>query len=208
MNFKYIATFIGGGIVGAAVTWYITKNKYEQFSENDKKEIDELRKMYRSKMSELASKNMTKPEPTEIYTPNEDTTSQESTRDPELIKYDKILAETKYKYRDKYDRQEEGGEESMPSENITIIDSGEYMSYNGYEKRNLVLYRDEILADEVTDDISLIEDSIGQEAVNILKNERPEAIYVRNEEAQTEYEVTWDNRTYGEVTGIYIKDDD
>lgn len=190
MDSKNILVFLGGATIGSLISWYFTKNKYENMATT---EINEMREFYNTKQKELSQKNKEKP-PIE-----------------RLVDFPEITPEEKEKYEtiiktEKYD-DEERREETMIEKNISFIDSDEFDSYNGYEKTNLVLYSDDILADELSDDIYLIDDSIGVEAAEFLRNDRPEVIYVRNEENKTEYEVTWDGRSYGEVTGIFIKDD-
>lgn len=195
MNKTNILIFGAGLGIGAFSSWYFIKKKYEKLARN---EISEMRAFYKKKQEELSQKNKTKP-PIEEVSLKQVYTENPEIRNVDIKRLNQIAEENKYK------------EEEVPDtvgDSILMIDDGEFASYNGYEKVNLVLYSDDVLADEVSDDIHLIEDTIGNEAAEILKNERPEAIYIRNEETRTEYEVTWDNRTYGEVTGIFIKDDD
>lgn len=188
MDNKNILMFLGGAVIGSLISWYFTKNKYETMATT---EINEMRDFYKNKQKELSQMNKEKP-------PIENLIDVEI--DPEeKQKYETIITTEKY--------DDEGRDESLKENNISFIDVAEFDSYNGYEKSNLVLYSDDILADELSDDIYLIDDSIGVEAAELLRNDRPEVIYIRNEENKTEYEVTWDNRSYGEVTGIFIKDD-
>lgn len=108
------------------------------------------------------------------------------------------------------EESEPTGEENIsPNDDIIeFIDDGEFASMNGYEKVNLVLYEDDVLANEMSDDIVLVEDTVGQQAIDDFKHYNPEAFYVRNNQLMTEYEITRDHRTYEEVTGIPIREYD
>ena len=108
------------------------------------------------------------------------------------------------------EESEPTGEENIsPNDDvIEFIDDSEFASMNGYEKVNLVLYEDDVLANEMSDDIVLVEDTVGQQAIDDFKHYNPEAFYVRNNQLMTEYEITRDHRTYEEVTGIPIREYD
>lgn len=187
MRYKNLLIFAGGAIAGSLTAWFLTKKKYENISRS---EIATMRELYRKKNEDLAKKARVKESP-EYY----------------INEIEKSDVET---IRRRYDTQSEP--ENLPEEEtgeFVFIDEEDFLSMNGYDKVDLVLYKDDILAKETDgDEIVLAEETIGQEAVDNLKEYQPEAIYVRNEFTKTEYEVTRDNRTYGEVTGIYIKEYD
>lgn len=195
MNKTNLLIFGAGLSIGAFSSWCFTKKKYEKIAQE---EISEMRSFYKKKQEELSEKNKTKP-PIEDISQREFYEEKPEIHNIDIRKLNQIVEENGY---------EEKEVSHTVGDSIIMIDDGEFASYNGYEKLNLVLYSDDVLADEVSDDIYLIDDTIGLDAADILKLDRPEAVYVRNEETQTEYEVTWDNRTYGEVTGIFMKDDD
>lgn len=189
MQYKNLLIFVGGAAAGSLAAWFLTKKKYENIS---KSEIATMREVYKKKNEDLAKKARVK-EPPEYYI-------NENKKEEDL---------TAEEIRQIYDTQTVDEENSPEEENgeFIYIDDSEFISMNGYDKVNLVLYSDDILAKETDgDEIVLVEDTIGQEAVDNLREYMPEAIYVRNEATKTEYEVTRDSRTYGEVTGIYIKE--
>lgn len=192
MQHKNVLIFMGGALTGGIVSWYYTKKKYEEISRS---EIATMRELYRKKNEDLAIKARVKPDPEYLV--------NEIEKQADRIQYNKIVVDNSYVPSDDGDDDLEHSDETL-----TFIDSDEFLSMNGYDKVNLVLYRDEVLAREIDDEIVLSEDTIGQEAIDNLKEYKPEAVYVRNEETKTEYEVTRDDRTYGEVTGIYMKEYD
>ena len=189
--------FIGGAVTGSLVSWYFTKKKYETLAEN---EIAKMREGYRQKNKELAERARIKPDISEVV------------KDQITIhKEDADLAEKEKNLIAKYaEESEPTGEENIsPNDDIIdFIDYGEFASMNGYEKVNLVLYEDDVLANEMSDDIVLVEDTVGQQAIDDFKHYNPEAFYVRNNQLMTEYEITRDHRTYEEVTGIPIREYD
>lgn len=195
--YKKAFIFIGGAITGSLVSWYFTKKKYETFAEN---EIAKMREGYRQKNKELAERARIKPDISEV------------TKDRFTIHQEDVdLAEKEENLIEKYaEESEPTGEENIsPNDDIIeFIDDGDFASMNGYEKVNLVLYEDDVLANEMSDDIVLVEDTVGQQAIDDFKHYNPEAFYVRNNQLMTEYEITRDHRTYEEVTGIPIREYD
>lgn len=189
--------FIGGAVTGSLVSWYFTKKKYETLAEN---EIAKMREGYRKKNKELADRARVKPNISEVV------------NDRLTIHQDDVgLTEKEENLIAKYaEESEPTGEENIsPNDDIIeFIDDGEFASMNGYEKVNLVLYEDDVLANEISDDIVLVEDTVGQQAIDDFKHYNPEAFYVRNNQLMTEYEITRDHRTYEEVTGIPIREYD
>ena len=189
--------FIGGAVTGSLISWYFTKKKYETLAEN---EIAKMREGYRKKNKELADRARVKPNISEVV--NDRLTIHQEDVD---------LAEKEENLIAKYaEESEPTGEENIsPNDDIIeFIDDGEFASMNGYEKVNLVLYEDDVLANEISDDIVLVEDTVGQQAIDDFKHYNPEAFYVRNNQLMTEYEITRDHRTYEEVTGIPIREYD
>lgn len=189
--------FIGGAVTGSLVSWYFTKKKYETLAEN---EIAKMREGYRQKNKELAERARIKPDISEVV------------KDQITIHKDDVdLAEKEENLIAKYaEESEPTGEENIsPNDDIIeFIDDSEFASMNGYDKINLVLYEDDVLANEMSDDIVLVEDTVGQQAIDDFKHYNPEAFYVRNNQLMTEYEITRDHRTYEEVTGIPIREYD
>ena len=189
--------FIGGAITGSLVSWYFTKKKYETLAEN---EIAKMREGYRQKNKELAERARIKPDISDVV------------KDQITIHKDDVdLAEKEENLIAKYSEESEptGEENISPNDDvIEFIDDSEFASMNGYEKVNLVLYEDDVLANEMSDDIVLVEDTVGQQAIDDFKHYNPEAFYVRNNQLMTEYEITRDHRTYEEVTGIPIREYD
>lgn len=195
--YKKALIFIGGAVTGSLVSWYFTKKKYETLAED---EIAKMREGYRQKNKELAERARVKPDISEVV-------KDRLTIRPEDVDWVEKEAELVAKYAE--ESEPTGEEHISPNDDIIeFIDDGEFASMNGYEKVNLVLYEDDVLANEMSDDIVLVEDTVGQQAIDDFKHYNPEAFYVRNNQLMTEYEITRDHRTYEEVTGIPIREYD
>lgn len=186
--YKKALIFIGGAVTGSLVSWYFTKKKYETWAEE---EIAKMRDGYRRKNKELADRARVKPDISEVI---KDTLTESDDEKRLIAKYTS--------------ESEPTGEENIsPNDDvIEFIEDSDFASMNGYDKVNLVLYADDILANEMSDDIVLVEDTVGQQAIDDFKKFNPEAFYVRNNQLTTEYEITRDHRTYEEVTGIPIRE--
>lgn len=123
------------------------------------------------------------------------------------IRYDEIIK------RLRYSGQEERLEDSeeAATDNIFRIREDEYYegARNGYyDTESYTFYADGVLANSITDDIvdepAAIR-TIGLDGLteslkrSFLNCEEP--IYIRNNETYTQYEILYDDHSYGEVTG-------
>lgn len=205
MNFKYVLAFIGGGIAGYFVGQYVTNKKRRE-------EQSEMRELFRQKQNEMAGKNNVQPSPAVLN----DLMTEDIPEDELREKYKQVLS----KYRPEEDEEDEieyevliPHEEEEPEipdvilgrpENKKIISEEEYFEQNGYFKENLDYYSDDVLAEEISDDIVVVDETIGDEAYEILKTHPTETLYVRNDETRTDYEIVYNNLKYSEVTGIYV----
>ena len=205
MNFKYVLVFLGGGIAGYFVGQYVTNKKRRE-------EQSEMRELFRQKQNEIAGKNNIQPSPAVLN----DLMTEDIPEDELREKYKQVLS----KYRPTEDEEDEieyeiltphaEEEPEIPDvvpgrpENKKIISADEYFEQNGYFKENLDYYSDDVLAEEISDDIVVVDETIGDEAYDILKTRPDEALYVRNEETRTDYEIIYSKLKYSEVTGIYV----
>lgn len=83
-----------------------------------------------------------------------------------------------------------------------------YDEYSEYESTELTLYGDEVVADSVTDNVLSPEDLASALGSNWTKAELrrslelgPDVLCIRNERLSTQYEITFNDKTYEEVTG-------
>ena len=66
----------------------------------------------------------------------------------------------------------------------------------------LIYYNDGILADSDNNRIDDIESCIGYESLNHFGEYEDDSVYVRNDDAMTDYEVLLDESNYADLEGI------
>ena len=93
------------------------------------------------------------------------------------------------------------------------FESGNFES--NYDAQGLTLYADDILANSVTDEVMSESDAFVALGPNfmprklrrIFDGEETESVFVRNDKLYTQYEITFDDRPYKEVTGWVMHGD-
>lgn len=177
--------FIGGSLFGGFIVWKVLDKKYQEQYEKDLSEME----FYNERKKKLA---------------------QEEVKEEAKAETEKYIREKKTysEIAGDYPHEED---EPLPAsldeeEPFSFIDYEDFMEYDGKEKKQLILYGDDILAIYDDDEIVDAEEYIGLEAINYLKRENVDEIYIFNREKDTEFQVTKDKRGYTEVTGIYIGD--
>lgn len=185
MTYKEPLYFIAGAAVGATVAVFAVKRKYEKYA-ND--QIEECRHGYNYKLYELSQQNRNKP-------------PLETVAEPEKAKQDDIVED----YAEDDDPEEAVIAEVGPD--ISLIDDNEFAYNNRYDKQTVIIYADGTLARDDNDDVIDVSKTIGPDAYEkALHNPDPdEAVYVRNETEEMDYEIILSNKTYTEATGVFLK---
>lgn len=164
--------FAVGAAVGSVVTWKLVSDKYEAITQE---EIDAIRDMYERRYDEAIANNpvISKPDMEEYAAKamNYETESEEDEED--------YMDATKYLIT-----PEEFGEDPDNYEPVTLI---------YYEGDGTVAY-DEDTNPILTDDE--IEEYIGKDALNHFGEYAKDAVFVRNEDAQADYEILRDLGCY------------
>lgn len=200
MNFKAIAMFLSGAAIGAAVSYFFTKERIEKRAQED---ISSMEKIFKDK-----------------YAPDEDDSESENvqgdisekTPEPEKeepvaktkksINYgrfeqakQKILYNKPLKYEDSNDTKTVRRKNNMEPYIIDAAKYEELQNEDGWEAMevnfdpaandNMYFY------DNDGNEVSI--DSVGEEALRYLNNADPdEVVYVCNEEIQMIFEITFD----------------
>ena len=169
-----VIIFAAGAAIGTGVTYVLTKKKYERIAQE---EITDIRKMYQDRMDNLR-------EAEETVRENLDALQKASDSAREcLSKIDKKV--------------EQVDEKKRP----TLIDYSEFGEDENYEKVTLMFYRDKVLATDDTDEIiENVDEIVGEENLKAFDNAYEEdAIYIRNDERQTYYEILESLNDYDEI---------
>lgn len=190
MNVKYIGCFAAGAGFGALVAVMTTKRKYELLAN---KEIEEARAHYNKKLSDMSLQNRTKTDISDLVN------SVQMKHHDEPVDYSKYDTTTK-----------EEPEVIVPHEEagpvLTDISQDEFAEPNGYDKETVILYRDGVVAKADDDNLIDPDETTGTDILERIDGRTGDALYVRNESLIIDFEVTYDNRTYTEATGIYLKE--
>ena len=85
---------------------------------------------------------------------------------------------------------------------IEIIDEDIFNTNGAYEAISFTLYSNGVLADELNHIVTDPENNVGVYAIEHFNElERNNAVYVRNHETKTDFEILRDLRSYGEAVG-------
>lgn len=183
--------FTAGVILGSAVTWKLTKTKYEQLAQE---EIDSVKKMVARKTEEKAEELI-----------------EEKEREAEKKGMDKVIeaaSELRQKEHTDYaacyasehktaEDTEEGGEDTM--DKPYVIPPEEFGDIEEYDKVELTFYSDKILADDMNELVENVEETIGFESLNHFGEYEDDSVFVRNDKTKCDYEILLDERTYSEA---------
>lgn len=187
-----------GAAVGSAITALTLKNHYRRQADA---EVEGMRQAYNVRLSEMALRNRTKPMP-DIQEVAEALSVKIKTTEPDPA--------AMTNYREAFER--EATEEeianvilSNPGPVLEAITQDDFIEPNGYEKVNVIVYADGIAATEADDAILDVDDTIGVDAVPRMIRGNEEAIYIRNNDLMTDYEIVANENTYTEVTGIHVR---
>lgn len=181
-NTKNFLSFTAGAVIGSVVTWQVLKRMYNQIIQEEVKSIKEA-------FSKRYDSNIVEEEATETVIEM----SEEEKR--ELIKQEK----EKYIEKVANSGYNKGAFEDEKYNFPRVISPDEYGEYPGYKMVSLTYFEEDgVLADDYGKQFD-IEETIGTEAIESMGEYEDDAVHVRNNEMQTDYEVLLDVRAYSEV---------
>ena len=182
-NIKNVLLFTAGLVVGSVVTWKMTKDKYEQWA-ND--EIRMMREYYNRKEEEYYEEEDLDEEPIEAEVRTERNTK------PDLTEYTSRLNESGYTdYSEISKKDEEEDNESNMEEKPYVISPEEFGDFDDYETIELTYYKNGYVTDD--QDILMsndeVEEAIGWNNITRMGEYEEDALHVRNEKRKTDYEI-------------------
>ena len=186
--------FILGLGVGAAGAYFYLREKFDQIAQE---EINSVKEAYAAKLDEmLEDTDLVKEPEKDGFAP----VHLKHTK-PDLMEFSKLVKKEGYtSYATKIETPEDPVHKPFKDEPYEIK-ADEFGDIEDYEKRTLILYSDEVLADELDDEVFDDVSKIIPDYKDHFGSEDSEAVYVRNDIEQTDYMICKDNRTYKEVTG-------
>ena len=181
-NIKNVLLFTAGLVMGSVVTWKMTKDKYEQWA-ND--EIRMMREYYNQKEEYYEEKDLDE-EPIEAEVRTERSTK------PDLTEYTSRLNESGYTdYSEISKKDEEEDNESDMGEKPYVISPEEFGDFDDYETIELTYYKNGYVTDD--QDILMsndeVEEAIGWNNITHMGEYEEDALHVRNEKRKTDYEI-------------------
>ncbi len=203
MNCKFtnVLFFAAGAAIGSAVTWKIVSSKYEKLIQE---EIDSVKEAFAGN---------------EIDIPQEKTDSTEDEEEPRSqrnrINWSELedLDDDEYEYEpneadvEEYEQltsnysTEKGGAENMAKEPY-VIAPYDFDEIDGYHTVELTYYADDILEDDSHTIITDRDELIGPKALYTFGEYEDDAVFVRNEYLQTDFQILKDYRTYEEAKNV------
>lgn len=191
--------FIGGAAAGAAISWKLLKTHFERIAQE---EIDSVKEYYSNRQSEPV-----KDDTETVIDEPEDTTTEETTEPDTRTHrdYAAILAKTGYtRYSNATIVEEKKEEEPAPSEGPYVIAPSEFGSRDDYDTVSLTYYADEVLADDMDEPVTDVNDVVGLESLNCFGDYEDDCVFVRNDDLKTDFEILADSRRYVDVAGRSI----
>ena len=182
-NIKNVLLFTAGLVMGSVVTWKMTKDKYEQWA-ND--EIRMMREYYNQKEEEYYEEEDLDEEPIEAEVRTERSTK------PDLTEYTSRLNESGYTdYSEISKKDEEEDNESDMEEKPYVISPEEFGDFDDYETIELTYYKNGYVTDD--QDILMsndeVEEAIGWNNITRMGEYEEDVLHVRNEKRKTDYEI-------------------
>ena len=200
MNFKAIAIFLSGAAIGAAVSYFFTKEKIEKRAQED---ISAMEKIFKDKYApdenNSESENAQGDISEKIPEPEKEEPTAKAKKSINYGRFEqakqKILYNKPLKYEDSNDTKTVRRKNNMEPYIIDAAKYEELQNEDGWEAMevnfdpaasdNMYFY------DNDGNEVSI--DSVGDEALRYLNNADPdEVVYVCNEELRMIFEITFD----------------
>lgn len=202
MKSKFInmLVFAVGAAVGSAVTWKVVKDRYERIVQE---EIESVKQVFSEALAdihtqeEVVEEDEERPETPSSRVSVDDLEYEEDEEfdEGDIDEYERLV---------KYYNREKGGPENMASDvkKPYVISPYEFDELDGYRTFELTYYADGILEDEDYTIVPDPDDLLGPEALTTFGEYEDDAVFVRNEQLQADFQILKDYRTYAEARSI------
>lgn len=203
---KGVLIFVLGAAAGSLATWKLIEKKYKDIAQE---EIDSVKDTFsKMKKNEYPDKLEDYPDFEEFDDSDDSDDVEEEPKPeqkidrnnkPDIVEYAKILSETGYtNYAEKQDKKEKKGVEPVEDERPYVISPDEFGEKDGYENVTLTYYADGVLTDYFDNVISNIDEVVGFDSLDHFGEYEDDAVFVRNEKMETDYEILRDLRDFNE----------
>ena len=190
-----VIMFAAGAIIGSVATWKLIKTKYEMMADQ---EIESMKMYLEQKYADKSFTNGLKDE-------NEDSNDEITAK--VLDDTEKVIEEYR-DYASKYTgnrliKPETKLEEEEEDITVPYIITPEQFSDGEYPTETLTYYVDGVVEDDyhyVWSEEEITK-SLGSDFADHFGEYEEDSVYVRNDDAEIDYEILRDTRRYSELTG-------
>ena len=195
-----LVTFAMGAATGAAVTWRIVKEKYEQIAREEIASVKETFSQRKIKKEENNAENIASVSQPEIKNDQGNNKSYENVLTDNGYVDDRTKSYTNYTLN-KY-RKEKEENQVVLDDRPYVISPEEFDELADYNTISLTYYADGVLTDDMDEPIdpSDIEDLVCEDFANHFGEYEADSVFVRNDAMRTDYEILRDMRRYRDIT--------
>ena len=184
-----VLIFAAGAATGSFVTWKLIEAAYKKLAAE---EIESVREYYADK-----------------YGANDDAGDSEDEEEPDEHPSEKDIRDyADLIHENNYTDYANGGVTKTKSEEVTevrdnkgphVITPDEYAANNDYDNITLTCYADGVVTDTNNQVMRDVEDIIGIHPLDHFGDYEEDAVYVRDDEQEIDYEILLDYREYSEI---------
>lgn len=190
--------FVVGAAAGSAATWLYAKKYYERIAQE---EIDSVKAVFSEHKPDTVVKN------NNVQEENQHKADIAKLK-PDLVNYAAKLQEEGYTNYTKHS-EKIIEEKDVPMPNKPYIISPEEFGESGnYTQISLTYYSDGVLADDEDEIIEDIDDTVGEDFADHFGDYEDDSVFVRNDRLRCDYEILKNNRSYHDVAGIGLGQED
>lgn len=181
-----VVIFLSGVAAGAAISWKYFESKYKKIAQE---EIDSVKEVYSNR--EKKQKEEKKIEHVEAIV------EKQKLKEEDMEEAKSIISESGYagEHSDIYQQVKEG---KHVADKPYVIPPEEFGENPYYDAVSLNYYADGILTDDTDEPIEDIDGLIGEDALTHFGEYEDDSVFVRDDDAQVDYEILLDQRRYAD----------
>lgn len=213
-----VVSLVSGAVIGYFVGTKITAKKYKDLADKEVESVkSSLEAYYKGKLEGLGPKDIKVS--SESKKKDDKPQKKNNLMDKDSIDYEKLKEERKeyVQYVKNYTSDtavKEGKPEEIASKiGLPYIISDTEYAEGTYNSQTLHWYRDGVLCDDEFNVIKDVRGTVGNEALNSFGVYQEDAVYVRNDNLEVDYEILLEDDDYNRVApketiGVFPGDDE
>lgn len=181
--------FLGGAVIGSAVTYKILKTKYERLV---KEEVDSVKEVF-ARLSGVDISDEESSDDVDVDVEEEKLPTEKDAANDIISAYGYVSDNT--------EKPQKGGPGPMESDRPYVITPEEFgeLEDEGYETIVLSYYTDGILADDSHFIVEDVDSVVGNDFADHFGEYEDDSVHVRNDRLKTDYEILLEARAYKDV---------